>query len=201
MEESNTQIANAENSNVETTVETTTIENAENNDANNSAAADAATKAEIAKLRNALSKANSEAANYKKQLRAKMSDEEIAKAESAKAMEELQDKYNALLRDSTIANHTARYMAMPGYDEKLARDTAQALFDGDMDKVFQNQQKANAEYEKKIRAELVKQDPRPNGAGSDGNEEPESVQIARKIGKSRFEAAKNATDVLKKYTI
>ena len=40
-----------------------------------------------------------------------------------------------------------------------AEDTAKALAESDMKKVFENQQKANAAYEKKLRADLVKQDP------------------------------------------
>ena len=62
----------------------------------------------------------SEAADYKKQLKSRMSAEEAAKTEQDNAMKDLQEKYNDLLKRSTIANHTAKYMAMPGYDEKLA---------------------------------------------------------------------------------
>src|SRR5699024_2153623 len=84
-----------------------------------------------------------EAANLSKQLKAKMTDDEAAKAQADADRKALEDKYTELLRKSTIAEHTARFIAMPGYDEKLARETAEALFDGNMDKGFENQQKAN----------------------------------------------------------
>lgn len=138
----------------------------------------------------------SEAAEYKKQLKSKMSVDEAAKVEQDKAMQEMQDKYNALLKQSTIANHTAKYLAMPGYDEKLARETAEALFDGDMEKVFANQQKANEAYEKKIKADALKgmRDP----AKGDDDYKP-NVEYAKQRGKARADALKASKDVLSHY--
>lgn len=140
-----------------------------------------------------------EAANLSKQLKAKMTDDEAAKAQADADRKALEDKYTELLRKSTIAEHTARFIAMPGYDEKLARDTAEALFDGNMDQVFENQQKANAAYEKKLRAELVKQDPKPDGAGGDDQKKDTAVEFARNLGKQRADALKSANEGLKHY--
>lgn len=140
-----------------------------------------------------------EAANLSKQLKSKMTDDEAAKAQADADRKALEDKYTELLRKSTIAEHTARFLAMPGYDEKLARETAEALFDGNMEKVFENQQKANAAYEKKLRAELVKQDPKPDGAGKDGEKEDSAVEFARNLGRQRAESLKRANEGLKHY--
>ena len=140
-----------------------------------------------------------EAANLSKQLKAKMTDDEAAKAQADADRKALEEKYTELLRKSTIAEHTARFIAMPGYDEKLARETAEALFDGNMDKVFENQQKANAAYEKKLRAEMVKQDPKPDGAGGDDKKEDSAVEYARNLGKQRADALKSANEGLKHY--
>ena len=140
-----------------------------------------------------------EAANLSKQLKAKMTDDEAAKAQADADRKALEDKYTELLRKSTIAEHTARFIAMPGYDEKLARETAEALFDGNMDKVFENQQKANAAYEKKLRAEMVKQDPKPDGAGGDDKKKDTAVEFARNLGKQRADALKTANEGLKNY--
>lgn len=141
----------------------------------------------------------SEAANLSKQLKAKMTDDEAAKAQADADRKALEDKYTELLRKSTIAEHTARFIAMPGYDEKLARETAEALFDGNMDKVFENQQKANAVYEKKLRAEMVKKDPKPDGAGGDDQEKDSAVEFAKQLGKQRADALKSANEGLKHY--
>ena len=142
-------------------------------------------------------KTSSELADAKKQLKGKMSAEEAAKAEQDKAMKEMQDKYNDLLKQSTIANHTAKYLSMPGYDEKLARETAEALFDGDMDKVFANQQKANETYEKKIKADAMKgmRDP----AKGNDDDKPENIEYAKQRGKARADALKASNDVLSHY--
>ena len=81
-------------------------------------------------------KVSSELAEAKKTLKGKLSEDEAARVQADADRKALEDKYAELLRKSTIAEHTARYIAMPGYDEKLARETAEALFDGDMERVF-----------------------------------------------------------------
>lgn len=118
--------------------------------------------AEIDRLKNALSKSNSEAAEMKKQLREKMSAEELKAKEDAEKMEALIKERDALLREKTIAGHKANYLAL-GYDEKLANETAEAMANGEIDKVFANQKKHNEALEKKIRADVLKETPKPEG--------------------------------------
>lgn len=123
--------------------------------------------AETEKLRKALSKANSEAADYKKKLNEKMTAEELEKAERERAQKELQEKYDALLREQSIAGFAAKYREQ-GYDEKLALDTATALYEGNHDKVFENSKKFHTELEKTIRANLTKGTPKPNNGDEGG---------------------------------
>ena len=118
--------------------------------------------AEIDRLKTALSKSNSEAAEMKKQLREKMSAEELKAKEDAEKMEALIKERDALLKEKTIAGHKAKYLAL-GYDENLANDTAEALANGELDKVFANQKKHNESVEKKIRADVLKETPKPEG--------------------------------------
>ena len=123
--------------------------------------------AEIDRLKTALSKSNSEAADYKKQLREKMSAEEVKAKEDAEKIEELIKERDALLREKTVAGHKAKYLAL-GYDESLAGDTAEAMANGEIDKVFANQKKHLEAVEKKIRADVLKDTPKPEGGnGSD----------------------------------
>lgn len=145
-----------------------------------------------------LDKTASDLADAKKQLREKMTTDEQAAKEAAEAQQKLQDDYNALLKKSTIAEHTARYLAL-GYDEKLARSTAEALFNGDMDKVFANQQAHAAAMEKKLRAEIMKNTPGPNGAGGGGTEKSAAESVAERIGNARADAAKSANSILQNY--
>lgn len=133
-----------------------------------------------------------EAAKLSKELREHKSTEENAKADADKAMQDLQEKYNELLKSSTIANHTARYLALPGYDEKLARETAEALFAGDMEKVFQNQQKANEAHEKEIRAGMMKREGELPGGGQGGGQEDPAVALAKELGKAKAQAGQQS---------
>ena len=155
--------------------------------------------AELAKMKSALDKATSEAADYKKQLKGKMSEDEAAAAERAAKWAEMEAKLKELETEKTISTYKASYLAMPGFDEKLAEDTAKALAEGDMKTVFANQQQASAAHEKKLRAEMVKQDPKPDGAGGDDQKKDTAVEFAKKLGKQRADALKSANEGLKNY--
>ena len=118
--------------------------------------------AEIDRLKTALSKSNSEAADYKKQLREKMSADELKAKEDSDKMVELQSKYDALLKESETAKNKARLLAL-GYEDKLATETAEAIVNGEIDKVFANQKKHLDSVAKKIREEVLTSTPRPTG--------------------------------------
>ena len=123
--------------------------------------------AEVEKLKTALSRANSEAADFKKQLREKMSAEEIKAKEDAEKIEELIKERDALLLEKTISGYKARYLAL-GYDEAMATETAEAMASGNLEKVFANQKKHTESVEKRIRADVLRETPTPTGGtGSD----------------------------------
>lgn len=123
---------------------------------------------EVERLRNALSKSNSEAANYKKQLREKMSEEEAKKQKEREEREALQAKYDKLLRESLIAKNKAKLLSL-GYEDALAEETAVAMIDGNSEKVFANQKKHLDSFEKKIRVEALKDTPKPTPDGGSEN--------------------------------
>ena len=123
--------------------------------------------AEIDRLKAALSKSNSEAADYRKQLREKMSAEEVKAKEDAEKYEEVVKERDALLHEKTILGHKTKYLSL-GYDETLANETAEAMVNGEIEKVFANQKKHLESVEKKIRADVLKDTPKPEGGkGSD----------------------------------
>ena len=144
-------------------------------------------------------KTASELAEAKKAAKAKMTEEEAAAAEREAKWAEMEAKLKELETEKTISTYKASYLAMPGFDEKLAEDTAKALAEGDMKTVFANQQKASAAYEKKLRAEMVKSDPKPEGAGGGNEETNTAVEFAKKLGKQRADALKSANEGLKNY--
>ena len=141
----------------------------------------------------------SEAADWKKQYNGKLTDDEAAKAKAEEDWNDLNKKYTDLVKRTTIAEHTAKYLSMPGYDEALARETAEALYNGEMDKVFANQQKASSAHEKKLRADLMKGGPKPDGAGGGDDDKPENIEMAKRLGKARSDSMKTSESVLKHY--
>lgn len=155
--------------------------------------------AELARMKSALDKATSEAADYKKQLKGKLTEDEAAAAEREAKWAEMEAKLKQLELEKLESTYKASYLAMKGYDEKLAEDTAKALAAGDMEKVFANQQKASAAYEKQLRSELVKQDPKPDGAGGGDEKKDAAVELAKELGKQRADSLKAANEGLKHY--
>ena len=121
--------------------------------------------AEIDRLKTALSKSNSEAAESKRQLREKMSADEIKAKEDAEEMERLRAENANLVREKTISTYKASYLSI-GYDDKLAEETAKAVVDGKFDKVIENQKKHLDAVEKKVRQDVLKDTPRPEGGSS-----------------------------------
>lgn len=119
----------------------------------------------------------SELAGVKKQLKDKMTDDEAAKQKEQEEREELQKNYETLLRKSTVAEHKAELLGM-GYDEKLAQETAEAMADGDTAKVFANQKKHLEAVQKKVRAEALKDTPKPTG---DGDSKTMTIEKLRKM--------------------
>ena len=109
-------------------------------------------------------KTASELAGVKKRLKEKMTDDEAAKQKEQEEREELQSKYEKLLHDSEVSKNKAKLLAL-GYEEKLADDTAEAMVTGDLEKVMANQKKHLEAVEKKVRAEALKDTPKPTGDG------------------------------------
>ena len=120
------------------------------------------TSAEVERLKNALSKSNSEVADYKRQLREKMSADELKAKEDAEKQEKLQKDYDELVKKVALSENKAKLLAL-GYDDALATETAEAMVNGELDKVFANQKKHLDNVEKKVRSEILKDTPSPDG--------------------------------------
>ena len=110
-------------------------------------------------------KTASELADSKKQLREKMSADEIKAKEDAEKQEKLQSDYDALLKKVSISENKAKLLAL-GYEDKLAGDTAEAMVEGNLEKVFTNQKKHLESVEKKIREDVLHNTPKPEGGSS-----------------------------------
>lgn len=141
----------------------------------------------------------SEAADLSKQLKAKMTDDEAKKAAAEESNKKILEELETLRKEKTISDFTAKYIAL-GYDKDLAIDTAKAMAEGDMDKVFKNGETHKTALEKKIKEDLMNKTPKPGGNG--GNEhkaEDAAVGKAKEIMHNRHGGEKEYDTIMSKY--
>ena len=143
--------------------------------------------AEVDRLKAALSKSNSEAADYKKQLRTQQAEAKATgtqqKENYDKAMQEIAD----LKRSIALSEKKAKLLEM-GYDADLADKTATAMVDGDMDAVLTNQQTYLEAQKKTMKAEQMRGTARPAAGADNGSMDYEKL-IADAQANGDFSAA------------
>lgn len=118
-------------------------------------------KEEVKHLKELISKANSEAAKYKKELNAHLTEEEKKKAQQEEEVNAMREELATLKRGNAIASSKASLISL-GYDEELAQEQASAMVDNDIAKVMEIQRKFIAEHDKKIAAQGAASMGRPN---------------------------------------
>jgi len=126
--------------------------------------------AELEKQKAAVSKANSEAAEWKRKHNALLGEDE-----------KMEKELSELREAKRVSEFKAKFIAQ-GYDEVLAEDTAKAMADGDSAKVFANQQKFLDEYTKQVKADALKKTPKPTPGAGGGTGE---MDYAKKIEEAR----------------
>lgn len=112
-------------------------------------------------------KTASELAQTKKDLKARMSEEEIAKAEHEAELKKYKEQAESLQREKNIADNKAKFISL-GYDDNLAFETAEALEKGDFATVFKNQQTVIENVKKIAKGEAMASTTPPAGKASDG---------------------------------
>lgn len=95
---------------------------------------------EIERLKAALSKSNSENAEWKRKYNSKLTEEEAKTAKEEEERTAILKELEALKKDKAISSHKAAYLSL-GYDEETAEANAKALHDGDFATVFTNHKK------------------------------------------------------------
>ena len=113
---------------------------------------------EVTKLKSALSKANSEAADWKRQLREKQSEQERAEAERAEREAAVEEELRTLRRDKTVSGFIAQYLAL-GYTQELALKAAEATADNDAATIMSCQQEYLAAKTKELEAAALNKQP------------------------------------------
>lgn len=121
-------------------------------------------------------KTASELAQTKKDLKARMSDEERAKAENEALLQQYKEKAESLQREKNIADNKAKFISL-GYDDTLATETAEALEKGDLATVFKNQQTVIENVKKIAKGEAMASTTPPAGKQTDGNKTVTKAQF------------------------
>ncbi len=122
-------------------------------------------------------KTASELAEAKRQLKARMSEDEQKEAERAAAEAAIKAELDALRKEKTITENKVQYLAL-GYDEALADETAKAFAEGDMAKVFSNQKKF---------IETIKKVERAAALADGGANDPPAGKGGNEITKEQFD--------------
>lgn len=153
-------------------------------------------KANNARLKAASDKQSADISKYKNQIKDLMTEEQRKAAEKKEQEENTAQELDDLRKELGQMKAIAKYRAL-GMDEDLAKETAEAEINGDMDKVTECYQKhikavqAN-EYQKFLEG---RNDPH-SGRGDEKN------SVAEDFAKQAAHARKNAdTDILKNYMI
>lgn len=161
-------MADLENKDLETQeVETETSEENNNKpDINQLLTELAELKAMNAKQKNALDKALKNNGDLTKQLRAKMTAEEVETEEKQKAKAEHDEYVKGLERRIAHGEATERYLGL-GMSQEMARQTAQFELDGDKTAVSESLVKFMQARDKAKEAEWIKSRPPVNVGGDD----------------------------------
>jgi len=104
-------------------------------------------KGDLEKQKQATSNASTDAAEWKKKFRDTQDEGTRRNAETEETIAALRNELASLKKNETISGYEKSYLAL-GYDSALARSTAEAMADGNMSVVFENQ-KAFTEAQKK----------------------------------------------------
>ena len=110
------------------------------------------------KLKEALSRANGDAAEWKRKYRATLDDAKRAEEERAEKDRERDEELATLRKERQIDKLMAQYLAA-GYSAELAAESAKAQAEGDTETVVANQLKFIEETKSKLEAEALGKQP------------------------------------------
>ena len=158
-------------------------------------------KSDLAKQKIALDAATSEAGKYRKELKSKMTQEQIAESEkqeaAEKAAKELADLRKEVAKGKTIKS----VMGKLGIGEEDAGELAEHLYGAEnIETALLLIQKAWTAKEKALRLEFGKVPP-PGAGGANGEdaEEQRALEMAKRMGQNRASNNQSVKDGLSGY--
>lgn len=144
--------------------------------------------------KSAFDKTASELAETKRQLKAKLSEDEIKEAERIANEAAIKAELESLKKDKTTSQLTSKYLGL-GLDPKLAAETAQAQADGDTEKVFANLAIHNENLRKATTAAALAGDPKPPaGSGKEPDERQKLIEQYN-AAETRYKSSRNINEI------
>jgi hypothetical protein len=125
-------------------------------------------RAKAQKFKSSFDKVSSEVAEYKKQLRAKLTEDEQKQLEIEEERAKQAEYIKGLEDFKKMSEATTRYMTVVGMSAELAKEASEAEINGDMDALAQIYSKHNEMVKKQMEAEFLKGRP-PINNGSNGS--------------------------------
>lgn len=133
---------------------------------------------EVEKYKNALSKANSEAAEWKRKDRERMSAEEKTKAEQEEAFSAMKKELETLRNEKLSAQYKGRLVEM-GFSGELADRGAANLIKGEMDDFFTALAEFLKAHDKEAGVQAMKDMKRPPAGSAGGAMTKDEIMAIR----------------------
>lgn len=158
-------------------------------------------KSDLAKQKSALDAATSEAGKYRKELKSKMTQEQIAESEKQEAAEKAAKELADLRKEVAKGKTVKSVMGKLGIGEEDAGELSEHLYGAEnIETALLLIQKAWTAKEKALRLEFGKVPP-PGAGGANGEdaEEMRALEMAKRMGQNRASNNKSVKDGLSGY--
>lgn len=120
-------------------------------------------------LKKAVDKATGEASNFKKQLRAKQTEEEVAEAERLEKQKELESAYATLLKEKQVSTLTSNFQSC-GFTKEDATKSAEYMLNGDHEQFFKLMGDTISGIVKQKESEWIASRPEVKSGGGNGDD-------------------------------
>lgn len=146
---------------------------------------------EIARYKNAISEANKKTAEYKRLLQAKQSEEEQKAQADAEERERILKENEEFKKQIAISDNVNALVGI-GYDPELAKLSAEAMFNGDMKTVIENQKSFIESKQQQILSDAMSDTPKPAiGASGKGTKTREEIMSIKDTTERQAAIAEN----------
>lgn len=144
-------------------------------------------------------KTASELAQTKKDLKARMTEEEIRQKEAEAELNKYKEQAETLQREKNIADNKAKFISI-GYDDALATETAEALEKGDYATLFKNHQTVIENVKKIAKGEAMASTTPPAGKANEGGKTITKEQFDSMTYTERVKLFETDPDLYKELT-